>query len=213
MKKKKRKHNKLLTKKYIDSYLNKNIDKAIRKLKNMRNNGSYKASDKAQQAYSQMRMIYRKYGFDEDVMHKGKKFRNEIRSINDLNVFYRSIKDILEINARVETRKYNKLKEQYKQNGVDFDKNFNVLSRLSSEFHEVFAFLTYNDVQTMLTSKEYKTSTVEDILKKYKENLADKELTDRQTYKSSQLNKKIVTKFNSKQLKYILGKWFYEVKI
>ena len=213
MKKKKRKHNKLLTKKYIDSYLNKNIDKAIRKLKNMRNNGSYKASDKAQQAYSQMRMIYRKYGFDEDVMHKGKKFRNEIRSINDLNVFYRSIKDILEINARVETRKYNKLKEEYKQNGVDFDKNFNVLSRLSSEFHEVFAFLTYNDVQTMLTSKEYKTSTVEDILKKYKENLANKELTDRQTYKSSQLNKKIVTRFNSKQLKYILGKWFYEVKI
>ena len=206
MKKKKRKHNKLLTKKYIDSYLNKNIDKAIRKLKNMRNNGSYKASEKAQQAYSTMRMIYRKYGFDEDVMHKGKKFRNEIRSINDLNVFYRSIKDILEINARVETRKYNKLKEQYKQNGVDFDKNFNVLSRLSSEFHEVFAFLTYNDVQTMLTSKEYKTSTVEDILKKYKENLADKELTDRQAYKSSQLNKKIVTKFNSKQLKYILGK-------
>ena len=206
MKKKKRKHNKLLTKKYIDSYLNKNIDKAIRKLKNMRNNGSYKASDKAQQAYSQMRMIYRKYGFDEDVMHKGKKFRNEIRSINDLNVFYRSIKDILEINARVETRKYNKLKEQYKQNGVDFDKNFNVLSRLSSEFHEVFAFLTYNDVQTMLTSKEYKTSTVEDILKKYKENLADKELTDRQKYKSCQLNKKIVTRFNSKQLKYILGK-------
>lgn len=213
MKKKKRKHNKLLTKKYIDSYLNKNIDKAIRKLKNMRNNGSYKASDKAQQAYSQMRMIYRKYGFDEDVMHKGKKFRNEIRSINDLNVFYRSIKDILEINARVETRKYNKLKQEYKQNGVDFDKSFNVLSRLSSEFHEVFAFLTYNDVQTMLSSKEYKTSTVEDILKKYKENLADKELTDRQLYKSSQLNKKIVTKFNSKQLKYILGKWFYEVKI
>lgn len=206
MKKNKRKHNKLLTKKYIDSYLNKNIDKAIRKLKNMRNNGSYKASDKAQQAYSQMRMIYRKYGFDEDVMHKGKKFRNEIRSINDLNVFYRSIKDILEINARVETRKYNKLKEEYKQNGVDFDKNFNVLSRLSSEFHEVFAFLTYNDVQTMLTTKEYKTSTVEDILKKYKENLADKELTDKQLYKSSQLNKKIVTKFNSKQLKYILGK-------
>ena len=213
MKKKKRKHNKLLTKKYIDAYLNKNIDKAIRKLKNMRNNGSYKASDKAQQAYSQMRMIYRKYGFDEDVMHKGKKFRNEIRSINDLNVFYRSIKDILEINARVETRKYNKLKQEYKQNGVDFDKSFNVLSRLSSEFHEVFAFLTYNDVQTMLSSKEYKTSTVEDILKKYKENLADKELTDRQLYKSSQLNKKIVTKFNSKQLKYILGKWFYEVKI
>ena len=213
MKKKKRKHNKLLTKKYIDAYLNKNIDKAIRKLKNMRNNGSYKASDKAQQAYSQMRMIYRKYGFDEDVMHKGKKFRNEIRSINDLNVFYRSIKDILEINARVETRKYNKLKQEYKQNGVDFDKSFNVLSRLSSEFHEVFAFLTYNDVQTMLSSKEYKTSTVEDILKKYKENLADKELTDKQLYKSSQLNKKIVTKFNSKQLKYILGKWFYEVKI
>ena len=208
MKKKKRKHNKLLTKKYIDAYLNKNIDKAIRKLKNMRSNGSYKASDKAQQAYSQMRMIYRKYGFDEDVMHKGKKFRNEIRSINDLNVFYRSIKDILEINARVETRKYNKLKQEYKQNGVDFDKSFNVLSRLSSEFHEVFAFLTYNDVQTMLSSKEYKTSTVEDILKKYKENLADKELTDRQLYKSSQLNKKIVTKFNSKQLKYILGKWF-----
>lgn len=206
MKKKKRKHNKLLTKKYIDAYLNKNIDKAIRKLKNMRSNGSYKASDKAQQAYSQMRMIYRKYGFDEDVMHKGKKFRNEIRSINDLNVFYRSIKDILEINARVETRKYNKLKQEYKQNGVDFDKSFNVLSRLSSEFHEVFAFLTYNDVQTMLSSKEYKTSTVEDILKKYKENLADKELTDRQLYKSSQLNKKIVTKFNSKQLKYILGK-------
>ena len=58
----------------------------------------------------------------------------------------------------------------------------------------------------MLTSKEYKTSTVEDILKKYKENLADKELTDRQAYKSSQLNKKIVTRFNSKQLKYILGK-------
>ena len=206
MKKKKRKHNKLLTKKYIDTYLNKDTDKAIRKLKNMRKNGSYKASDKAQYAYSQMRMIYRKYGFDEDVMHKGKKFRNEIRSINDLNVFYRSIKDILEINARVETRKYNKLKEEYKRNGVDFDKNFNALSRLSSEFHEVFAFLTYNDVQTMLTSKEYKTSTVEDILKKYKENLADKELTDKQLYKSSQLNKKIVTKFNSKQLKYILGK-------
>ena len=74
----------------------------------MKNNGSYKASDKAQQAYSQIRMLYRKYGLDENVFHKGQKFREQLRSLNDLNVFYRVIKQILEINARVETRKYKK---------------------------------------------------------------------------------------------------------
>lgn len=209
MKKKKKKKSKLLTKKYIDIYLNKNVDKAIRKLKNMKNNGSYKASEKAQQAYSQMRMLYRKYGLDENVFHKGQKFREQLRSLNDLNVFYRSIKQILEINARVETRKYHKLQEEYKKKKVDFDENFNILSMLSSEFHEVFAFLSYNDVQDMLISTEndYKNvNTVDDILKLYKETIADKELTDTQKYKSSQLNKKIITKVNAKSLRYIMGK-------
>lgn len=203
MKKKKRKKSKLLTKKYIDTYLNKNIDKAIRKLKSMKKSGSYKASDNAQQAYAKIRMIYRKYGFDENMFHKGAKFREQLRSLNDLNVFYRAIKQIMEINTRVETRKYHKLQEEYKKNNVNFDDNFNILSTLSSEFHEVFAFLSYNEVQDMLTEGY---NTIEDILKKYKETISDKELTDTQKYKSSQLDNKIITKVNSKSLRYIMGK-------
>ena len=203
MKNKKRKKSKLLTKKYIDVYLNKNIDKAIRKLKSMKKSGSYKASDNAQQAYAQIRMIYRKYGFDENMFHKGAKFREQLRSLNDLNVFYRAIKQIMEINTRVETRKYHKLQEEYKKNNVNFDDNFNILSKLSSEFHEVFAFLSYNEVQDMLTEGNM---TIEDVLKKYKESISDKELTDTQKYKSSQLTKKIITKVNAKSLRYIMGK-------
>lgn len=115
----------------------------------------------------------------------------------------------MEINARVETRKYRKLQEEYKNKNVDFDEYFNILSMLSSEFHEVFAFLSYNDVQDMLTSTEsdYKNvNTVGDILKLYKETIEDKELTDTQKYKSSQLNKKIITKVNAKTLRYIMRK-------
>ena len=105
MARKKRRKNKLLTKSYIDRYLNKNLEKAIRKLKRMETTGSYMASEKAQEAKASLRSLYRKYGLTTDIYHKGKKFRENLKSLNDLNVLYRAVFNLMSIKYKYKTKK------------------------------------------------------------------------------------------------------------
>lgn len=196
-----KKKKKLYTRKYMMSYLNKYSDSAFRKLAQMKRSGTYKVSDKAQEANASLRSLYMKFDLDPDIMHKGKRFREGLKSNADLNILFKAVKKLNEIDAVAMRTKLRITRSRDK----NFDKNFNILSQLSTDFHEVFAFISYNKVQEDLT--KHPGLGPEDILAKYKAIISDKKLTDVQRYRSSRLDKKIAEydKFNSKTIRYIMS--------
>ena len=200
MARKKRRKNKLLTKSYIDRYLNKNLEKAIRKLKRMETTGSYMASEKAQEAKASLRSLYRKYGLTTDIYHKGKKFRENLKSLNDLNVLYRAVFNLMSINTTVERRKLKNLQDKYEKEGINFNSMFDTLSKLSSEFHEVFAFITYNEAQSMLVDNKSQL----DILSQAFNVVEDKYLNDKQTEQFSRLKGKLYKNFKPNEILHIM---------
>lgn len=137
---------------YQERFIANNIQRAKNKLKYLQKKGYYKASVIAQRALAQMRFLNKKYGFDEDKIFSGKKFRDTVKSGGDINILFRSVRDILDIDTRFERKKYESIKEDFQYIGIDFDKNFNALSHLSSEYHEIFAFLSYNEVSDIVGS-------------------------------------------------------------
>lgn len=195
-----KKKKKLYTRKYMMSYLNKHSDSAFRKLAQMKRSGTYKVSDKAQEANASLRALYLKFDLDPDIMHKGKRFREGLKSNADLNILFKAVKKLEEINVLAMRTKLRITRSRDK----NFDKNFNILSQLSSDFHEVFAFISYNKVQQELNTNP--GLETEDILALYKSIMADKKLTDTQHYRSSRLDKKIMNydKFSSKTIRYIM---------
>lgn len=205
-KKRKRKKSKSYSMTYMNRYINANINSAFGKLRRAKLNGAYKASHTLQEANSQLRALYRKYGVDENVLHGGAKFRANLRSQADLAVFFRAIKSIKEVNARALTRKYKRLKEDYADRGIDFDKQFDLLSKLSSEFHEIFAFITYGDIQAEMSSGNEDFATTEDILSMFFEETRDKYLDEGQSEKANILKGKIYSKYKAHEIAYMRGK-------
>ena len=179
---------KQLTKRYIDSYLNRNMTKAIRKLKNMKKSGTYMVSEKARNANWNLRRIYRKYGFDPEVLSTGKKFRNTITSLSELNTLYDSIREIMSINTRAELFKLRRTREQFQDEGIDFDSRFKILQRMSIDFKEIFAFLSYSEASEIVDKGGNATS----IMNAYIDLLGDIDLSNskKQVY-ADRLNAKI----------------------
>lgn len=179
---------KQLTKKYIDSYLNRNMQKAIRKLKGMKKSGTYMVSEKARNANWNLRRIYKKYGFDPEVLSTGKKFRNTITSLSELNTLYDSIKEIMSINTRAELLKLRRTRSQFEDEGIDFDSRFKILQRMSIDFKEIFAFLSYSEASEIVDKGGNATS----IMNAYIDLLGDIDLSNskKQIY-ADRLNNKI----------------------
>lgn len=179
---------KQLTKRYIDSYLNRNMQKAIRKLKGMKKSGTYMVSEKARNANWNLRRIYKKYGFDPEVLSTGKKFRNTITSLSELNTLYDSIKEIMSINTRAELLKLRRTREQFQDEGIDFDSRFKILQRMSIDFKEIFAFLSYSEASEIVDKGGNATS----IMNAYIDLLGDIDLSNskKQVY-ADRLNAKI----------------------
>lgn len=179
---------KQLTKRYIDSYLNRNMQKAIRKLKGMKKSGTYMVSEKARNANWNLRRIYKKYGFDPEVLSTGKKFRNTITSLSELNTLYDSIKEIMSINTRAELLKLRRTRSQFQDEGIDFDSRFKILQRMSIDFKEIFAFLSYSEASEIVDKGGNATS----IMNAYIDLLGDIDLSNskKQVY-ADRLNAKI----------------------
>lgn len=190
-----------LSRTYLERYIVKNGSKAKNKLKYLEKKGYYKASSVAQDAKSQIRALNRKYGFNENWFYCGKGFRNKIKSNADLRVMYVAIKKLLSLNTRGLHREYNSLKEKYAENGVDFDNAFSTISLLSSDFHDIFSILTYNEVQTSLLEGDSKNML--DILANFEDILKDKDfsrMSDKQRRAVEKTRTQMKNKLSSKEL-------------
>lgn len=175
----------------MEEFIIKNISKARAKLNYLKKTGYYKASYVAQEVNSQLRMLNRKYGFDEKKFYTGKSFKNKIKSGGDLNILYRAVNDILSINTREARAIYldfkNRLSEEME---IDLDKNFEFVSKLSSDFHEVFAFLSYNDAVEFIDNPD--KTTLKNVFKKIMEITEDANLNEKQQLAFERLKTKIL---------------------
>lgn len=207
MARKTRKSNEQLpSRKNMELFIVKNANKVKSKLHYLEKRGYYKASNAAQYNKSQIRSLNRKYGFREDWIQTGKNFRDTIKSNSDLGIMYKAFRNIMDINTREESIKYKKRLLEYEKVGVDFVKAFNTISHLSSEFHELFAVLTYEDVETGL--KEGGQRTAYDILVMFEKELADKDfdkMSDSQRRNIEKIRRKESSRLDSKQLDNIMA--------
>ena len=207
MARKTRKSNEQLpSRKNMELFIVKNASKVKSKLHYLEKRGYYKACNTAQYNKSQIRSLNRKYGFREDWIQTGKNFRDTIKSNSDLGIMYKAFRNIMDINTRKESIKYKKRVLEYEKVGVDFVKAFNTISHLSSEFHELFAVLTYEDVETGL--KEGGKRTAYDILVMFEKELADKDfdkMSDSQRRNIEKIRRKESSRLDSKQLDNIMA--------
>lgn len=180
------------------AYVSKYLKSATQKLKYLEEKGGYKASAKAQQAKSSLRMIYRKMGLDENIYHVGKKFQHSLISNADLRVVYNAISDIRSINTKAVNKEYKSLANEYSNLGISYEESFNYLSVLSSEFHEVYSFLTYDDLKT--SYKEEAGLDIKDTYIKFLKTVEDKILTEKQTEQAKKVLSKFASQLDSKFL-------------
>ena len=206
MARKTRKSNEQLpSRKTMELFITKNASKVKSKLRYLEQRGYYKTSDTAQYHKSQIRSLNRKYGFREDWIQTGKKFRDTIKSNSDLGIMYKAFKNIMSINTKAEAIKYKEKVKEYEKVGINFDESFNTISHLSSEFHELFAVLTYQQVETGLKEGDQKSAY--DMLVLFEKELADKDfdkMSESQRRNIEKIRKKESSRLDSKQLDNIL---------
>ena len=209
MARKTRKSNEQLpSRKTMELFITKNASKVKSKLHYLEQKGYYKASNTAQYHKSQIRSLNRKYGFKEDWIQTGKKFRDTIKSNSDLGIMYKAFKNIILINTKKEAAKYQKKILEYEKVGVDFVKAFNTISHLSSEFHELFAVLTYETVETGLKEGKGGQKSAYDMIVLFEKELADKDfdkMSDSQRRNIEKLRRKESSRLDSKQLDNIMA--------
>lgn len=184
--------------KAMKAYIQANIKTATAKMKRLEKTGLYKASTVAQRAKSQLRMLYRKMDVNEDMYHYGMNFQNKLTSASDVRVLYNAIMDIRSIDTRAVRKEFNRLKEVYSEYDVDFEKSFNSLSQLSSDFHEIFAILTYNDVRTSFVEDDFKATPI-NVIEKLLDEVSDKVLTDKQAEYLKTAYNKLYSELDAKQ--------------
>lgn len=199
--------------KEMREYIARNITAATRKLKRWVDNDLYKGSPTMQVAYKNLRQIYKKYGLEESKYHTGKIFRDQIKSYEDLRSLYSALYNIQGANANEARAQLNKnikrferAKELWKAVGkenvsnISYIEAFDTLSYLSQEFHELFAILTYNEVQAALAESD----NVVDVFEKYAKRLENKVLTSKQKEYATKINDKIWNSdISAADLKYI----------
>lgn len=198
--------------KEMREYIARNITAATRKLKRWVDNDLYKGSPTMQVAYKNLRQMYKKYGLEESKYHTGKIFRDQIKSYEDLRTLYSSLYNIQGANANearehlnANIKKFERAKQIWSAMGKEVSNTtyiqaFDTLSYLSQEFHELFAILTYNEVQAALAESD----NVVDVFEKYAKRLENKVLTSKQKEYATKINDKIWNSdISASDLKYI----------
>ena len=200
-KKRAKSNEQLPSRKEMELFIVKHASKAKSKLSYLEKRGYYKASETAQYHKSQIRALNRKYGFREEWIMTGKKFRDTIKSNSDLGIMYKAFKNIMSINTKEEAKKYKEKIEEYEKVGINFENAFNTISLLATDFHELFAVLTYQQVESGL--KEGEQTNPYEMLVRFEEELADKDfnkMSDSQVRNIEKLRKKMDERLDSKQL-------------
>lgn len=198
MARKKRRHRRNVQRSSMEAYVAKHIKSAITKLRYLEKKGGYKASTKAQQAKASLRMMYRKMGVDENSYHTGKTFQKMLKSNADLRVVYNAILDIRSLDTKKLNLEYKKLEREYEEYGVSYAESFNYLSTLSSEFHEVFAFLTYDDIKTAYKEEGGVNNTM--LFAEFLNTISDKILDEKQTENAKKLISKMQNNLSAKTI-------------
>lgn len=201
--------------KEMREYIARNITSATRKLKRWIDNDLYKGSLTMQVSYKNLRAMYRKYGLEETKYHTGKIFRDQIKSYEDLRTLYTALYNIQGADAKEarETlnqniKKFERAKQLWSAMGknvsnTSYIEAFDTLSYLSQEFHELFAILTYNEVQVALAESDNPV----DVFEKYTSRIENKILTEKQKQYSEKLNEKIYnSNISALDIKYIFHK-------
>lgn len=184
------------------AYVSKYTKSAIEKLKYLERTNAYKGSEKAQYAKGQLRNLYRKFDYNADIYHTGKGFIAKLTSNADLTVLYNAIQDIRSIDTREAKMNYMAKKVEYEDLGVNYDEKFNLMSRMSVEFHEIFAFISYGESEVEF--KEGNITTPDEMLGKFLDTIEDKELDETKIHYAESLVEKIDKRYNSVELSYLL---------
>lgn len=139
--------------------------------------------------------------------HYGKKFRESLKSYGDISAIYLALKEIESTSVTASKYRLKAAEEQFIKDrdrsiaeavargervsptfrNMTYENAFDLISRLSSEFHEVFAFLTYNEVRTFVSEGN---NTMESLLMKYHEKIADMELNDNEYINAMKIHSK-----------------------
>ena len=135
---------------YMEKYVNRNINSAIGKLKRAENKGYYMSSDLMKEAKSKLRQLYRKMGLEDNIYHKSETFRSSLTSNADYAVLFRAIHNIMDVDVRQLAKEHRELDARLDAIGIKMSDNFKMLSFLSTEFREVYAFLSYNQLSTIV---------------------------------------------------------------
>ena len=145
--------------------------------------------------------------------HAGKKFQEALKSYGDISAIYMALKEIegaQKYPAMLHLKRISKNFEEMRDKAIleklekgervsplmrnlTYENSFDIISRLSQEFHEVFAFMTYNEV---LTAVAEGNNTMEELLMKYHEKISDFELTDKQSAQAMKIHHKESQYFN-----------------
>lgn len=139
--------------------------------------------------------------------HSGKKFQESLKSYGDISAMYMALKEIEGVNSygakmalRRKEREFAELRDkaiaQALEDGkrvspmmrnMTYENSFDIVSRLSQEFHEVFAFMTYNEVLEAVAEGD---NTMEALLMRYHSKVSEFELNEVETKRAMTIHQK-----------------------
>lgn len=151
---------------YMEKYVNRNINSAIGKLKRAEKRGYFMSSDLMKESKSKLRQLYKKMGLDESLYHKSETFRSSLTSNADYATLFRAIHNIMDVDVRQLSREHKELENRLNLIGIDMSKNFQTLSFLSTEFREVYAFLSYNQISSIVEKGGNLSEVFDDFINK-----------------------------------------------
>lgn len=191
---------------YMEKYVNRNITSAIGKLKRAEKNHYYMSSELMREAKSKLRQLYKKMGLNEDIYHKSETFRNSLSSNADYAVLFRAIHNIMDVDVRQLSREHKELENRLELIGINMTENYQKLSALSTEFREVFAFLSYNQVSTLVESGASNSKIFEKFVEKAESALLSPEEYNKRINDINKLYGKMEQALNSRDWKAIKDK-------
>ena len=186
---------------YMEKYVNRNITSAIGKLKRAEKNHYYMSSELMREAKSKLRQLYKKMGLNEDIYHKSETFRNSLTSNADYAVLFRAIHNIMDVDVRQLSREHKELENRLDLIGINMSENYQKLSALSTEFREVFAFLSYNQVSTLVEEGASKSKIFEKFVEKAESALLSPEEYNKRLNDINKLYGKMEQALNSRDWK------------
>lgn len=186
---------------YMEKYVNRNITSAIGKLKRAEKNHYYMSSELMREAKSKLRQLYKKMGLNENIYHKSETFRNSLTSNADFAVLFRAIHNIMDVDVRQLSREHKELENRLDLIGINMADNYQKLSALSTEFREVFAFLSYNQVSTLVESGASNSKIFEKFVEKAESALLSPEEYNKRINDINKLYGKMEQALNSRDWK------------